>query len=101
MADVIDLSVDLRAGPRKEVRPLLADPRRKLVLIVLREGELLADHSALHPITIHCVAGAGTLTVAGEPHALAPGKLVPVDAGVVHAVRAEPAVAVLVSFFRG
>ena len=57
-------------------------------------------HSARVPITIQAVAGAGTLRVGDEQHALLPGVIVPLDAHAVHNVQADPAVAILVTFFR-
>lgn len=99
-AEILDLSVDLEVGPGRQIDKRLADDRRKLVQITLRGGEVLAEHSALHPVTIHCVAGAGALTVGEQRVHLAPGVVACLDPGVRHAVFAEPAVSILVSFFR-
>jgi quercetin dioxygenase-like cupin family protein len=100
MSEAIHLSHEVGEGKDREIHVLLADRWRKLVLIQLRRGVLLADHSARVPITIHTVAGTGTLRVGSEEHALLPGVVVPVDAHTVHNVQADPAVAILVSFFR-
>ena len=70
------------------------------MLIRLRHGALLADHSARVPVTIHALRGTGALNVAGHTYLLTPGVIVPVDAHVVHSVRAEPELAILVTFFR-
>jgi len=96
----IELPRDIGTGKDREVQTLLADPWRKLVLIRLRNGALLADHSARVPITIQAVLGKGTLRVGDSVFALSPGILVPVDAHVEHNVQAEPEVALLVTFFR-
>ena len=56
----IDLTVDLTSGPRRTIQKRFVGARRKLVQITLREGELLAEHHAVTPITIHCVAGDAT-----------------------------------------
>ncbi len=61
---------------------------------------LLADHVARVPITIQALLGKGLLNVAGETYPLTPGTIVPVDAHVAHHVRADPALAILVTFFR-
>jgi len=87
-------------GKEREVQTLLADQWRKLVLIQLRHGALLADHSAQVPITIQAVVGAGLLRVGSEEYRLTPGVIVPVDAHVVHNVQADPDLAILVTFFR-
>jgi quercetin dioxygenase-like cupin family protein len=96
----IYLPSEIGVGKDREVQILLADRWRKLVLIRLRRDALLADHSARVPITIQAVAGKGTLHVGGVAYELIPGVLVPVDADVLHNVRANPEVAILVSFFR-
>jgi len=70
------------------------------VLIQLRRGVLLADHSARVPITIQAVVGKGILHVGSDTHELVPGVIVPVDPHVLHNVRGDPELAILVSFFR-
>ncbi len=100
MSEAIQLPSEVGLGKEREVQILLADASRKLVLIRLRNGALLDDHSARFPITIQGVAGKGTLRVGDMAYPLSPGTIVPVDALAVHSVRAEPAIAILVSFFR-
>jgi quercetin dioxygenase-like cupin family protein len=100
MGEAIILPSEISSGKDREVQTILADRWRKLVVIQIRRGALLADHSAKVPITIQTLAGRGLLRVAGEEHLLVPGVLVPVDAGVVHSVQGEPDVAILVTFFR-
>src|ERR1700728_2055067 len=100
MSKAIQLPHEISDGKDREVQVLLADRWRKLVLIQLRHGVLLADHSARVPITIQAVAGAGTLRIGDEEHALLPGVIVPLDAHAIHNVQADPAVAMLVTFFR-
>ena len=100
MSKAIQLPIEVGTGKDREIQTLLADPARKLVLIRLRNGALLHDHSASFPITIQGVAGKGTLRVGSAAYPLAPGTVVPVDARAVHSVQAEPAIAILVSFFR-
>jgi quercetin dioxygenase-like cupin family protein len=87
-------------GPDRDVQILLADRWRKLVLIQLRRGALLADHTARVPITIQAVAGRGRLRVGQDEYALHPGVLVPVEAHALHNVQGEPDLAIMVSFFR-
>ena len=100
MSQAIHLPHEIGDGKDREIQILMADRWRKLVLIQLRRGVLLADHSARVPITIQAIAGTGTLRVGNEQHALLPGVLVPLDAHTVHNVQADPAVAILISFFR-
>ena len=100
MNTMIELPRNIGTGKDREVQTLLADPWRKLVLICLRNGALLADHSTRVPITIQAMLGKGTLRVGNSVFTLSPGILVPVDAHVEHNVQAEPEVALLVTFFR-
>jgi len=96
----IDLTVDLTSGPRRSIKKRFVGARRKLVQITLREGETLAEHHAVTPITIHCVAGSGELRVGDETIVLTPGIVACVDERVRHELEATPAVSVLISFFR-
>ncbi len=100
MSNTILLPHDIGEGKDREVQVLMEDRWRKLVVIKLRRGVILADHSARFPITIQALAGKGVLRVGSEEHTLLPGVLVPVDAHAVHNVQGEPDVAILVTFFR-
>ena len=100
MSDAIVLPHEMGEGKDRELQVLLADRWRKVVLIQLRRGVLLADHSARVPITIQTLAGKGRLRLGNEERELIPGVLVPVDAHVIHNVQGNPGVAILVSFFR-
>src|SRR5260221_8849137 len=100
MIKSIQLPHQIGDGKDREVRTLFADRWRKLALIQLRRGAVLDDHSARFPITIQALAGNGTLRIGDEAYELSSGVVVPVDAHVVHRVHAEPAVAILVTFFR-
>ena len=100
MSATLVLPHEIGPGPDREVQILLADRWRKLVIIQLRRGALLADHTARVPITIQSLAGKGILRLGRDVHALSPGVLVPVDAQVLHNVQGDPDVAILVSFFR-
>jgi quercetin dioxygenase-like cupin family protein len=100
MSATLLLPHEIGPGPEREVQILLADHWRKLVLIQLRRGALLADHTARVPITIQTVAGKGILRLGRDAQVLSPGVLVPVDAHILHNVQGDPDVAILVSFFR-
>jgi len=100
MSETIVLPHEIGGGKDREVQVLLADRWRKLVLIQLRRGVLLADHSARVPITIQTLAGKGMLRLGSQEQVLMPGVLVPIDAQVIHNVQGDPDVAILVTFFR-
>ena len=94
-------STNLEVGPDKQARVLFEGPRRKMMELVLRNGFSLAAHKAAEPITIQWLAGSGRLEVGGEFVGLSPGVLVTLEANEVHAVHAQPAVAILLTRFTG
>jgi quercetin dioxygenase-like cupin family protein len=100
MNPFIVLPTEIGTGKMQEVETLFADAWRRLVCIRLRQGALLADHSARVPITIHALLGRGVLQVEDEEYHLTPGMIVPVDAHARHSVQADPEIALLVTFFR-
>lgn len=98
--DILPLQTVIGPGPDTQIDRLFTGPRRTLVQITLRQGAALSAHKAAVPITIHCVAGSGTLTAAGGPTAsLTPGVLVTLAPEVVHEVVATPAVSILLTQF--
>lgn len=98
---VLALQTDIEPGTDKQVVSLFTGPGRTLVQITLRNGATLEAHKAAVPITIHCVAGSGTLRVSGQGPAvpLKPGVLVTLEPGVVHEIVAAPAVSILLTQF--
>lgn len=100
MSHPISLPHEVKEGKDREVTVLFADRWRKLVLIQLRHGAVLRDHSARFPITIQTLAGKGKLRVENQEHGLVPGTLIPMDAHVTHNVQGDPNIAILVTFFR-
>ena len=100
MTAPIVLPAEIGEGKARESKTVFQDAFRRLVLIRLRNEEVLPDHAVGDPITIQALHGKGTLNVAGRDHPLTPGVVVPLDAGVVHHVRPEPALALLVTFLR-
>lgn len=99
----LPLQTTIGEGKDRQVDVLFEGPRRKLIQITLRNGAILARHSAPVPISIQCVAGAGTLFVGEEREnvALQPGVLVTVEPGVVHEIKPNPAASVLLTQFIG
>ncbi len=99
----LPLQTSIGEGKDRQVEPLFEGARRKLIQITLRNGAVLARHSAPVPITIQGVAGSGTLYIgeAREEVALLPGTLVTIEPGVVHEVEAQPAVSILLTMFPG
>lgn len=97
---ILALQTEIGPGTDRQVVPLFKGPRRTVVQITLRNGTTLEAHKAPVPITIQCVAGSGTLSVAGQPAlALKPGVLVTLEPDVVHEIVAAPAVSILLTQF--
>jgi quercetin dioxygenase-like cupin family protein len=96
----IQTFADLNSQEPREIKVLVSDERRKVVRITLRNNDILDDHSTKTPLLIYCVQGDGILRVGGSEVALSPGILVPLDANVVHAVEARPALTLLLTLFR-
>lgn len=99
----LPLQTTIGEGKDRQVDLLFEGTRRKLIQITLRNGAILAKHSAPVPITIQCIAGEGTL-FAGEARemvALEPGALVTIEPTIVHEIQANPAVSILLTQFIG
>lgn len=98
---ILALQTAIEPGTDRQVVPLFTGPGRTLIQITLRNGATLSAHKAPVPITIHCVAGGGTLTLPGQGPAvpLKPGVLVTIEAGVVHEIVASPSVSILLTQF--
>jgi quercetin dioxygenase-like cupin family protein len=98
---VLSLQSTIGTGKDKQIEQLFDGPRRKLAQITLRNSAVLDSHKASVPITIQCVAGSGTLITGGAeaPVALAPGVLVTIEPNVMHEIKAQPSVSILLIQF--
>lgn len=74
------------AGRRAET--LIKGDRFRVVLITMRAGAHLQEHTAPGPITIQALRGDFAVTVGDEESALPAGSLISLAAGIEHAVRA-------------
>ena len=99
----LPLQTSIGEGKDRQVDLLFEGSRRKLIQITLRNGAILAKHSAPVPITIQCIVGEGTLFVgeARETVSLVAGALVTIEPTVVHEIKANPAVSILLTQFIG
>jgi quercetin dioxygenase-like cupin family protein len=98
----LNLKTEIGEGQQTEVTALFDGPRRKLIQVTLRDGGILKAHKAAEPITVMCVTGKGSFVEigSGEEICLSPGVLLTVEAEVMHEVRAEPAVSILLTKFK-
>lgn len=76
-----------RSGRRAET--LIKTDRLRVVLVTMRAGAELQEHTAPGPITIHALLGRFSITAAADHHDLAHGDLISIQTDVPHAVRAE------------
>lgn len=84
----LDLPRSAGDGAPKEVRVIDDNPHLKLVLVILRRGAVLPEHSTPMPITLQALSGSGTVRVGDRAEPLGPGRLVLVAPGASHEVTA-------------
>ncbi|MDI3339457.1 MAG: cupin domain-containing protein [Sphaerobacter sp.] len=75
------------ASGRRAATLVKADGLR-VVLVTMRRGAVLAEHTAPGPITIQALRGSFLVTVGAVERSLPAGELISVGAQVPHAVRA-------------
>lgn len=85
------LPVPLTAGPGKPVDPrVIADNDNvKAVVINLRGGAVLPEHSTPHAVAIQALSGSGEMRISGATEKLSPGRLLLLEPGVPHDVRPD------------
>ncbi|HQU90695.1 MAG TPA: hypothetical protein PLK77_00285 [Pyrinomonadaceae bacterium] len=98
----LDLGKPAR-GAVPKLTPLFEGEGRKIVMVNLVNGGVLARHKANEPISVMCIAGTGVFR-AGEnlesSQALSPGTLITLDAGIPHDVTADDWLRLLVTKFK-
>ena len=77
---------DDASGRRAET--LLKHDRLRVVLITMRSGAELREHTAPGPITIHALSGRFAVAVEEQERTLEAGGLIAIERSVKHAVRA-------------
>lgn len=87
----------------KEVKEIYNGARRRMMQVNLHNGEILAKHRANEPITVFCLAGAGTLRAGidlEDEKKLVAGTLITLEGGIEHEVVAEPEISLFVTKFK-
>lgn len=84
--EIARLTPDTPSGRRSET--LLKTPTLRVVLVTMRGGTELHEHTAPGVITIQALQGRFAVTVEGEEREMATGAFIALDADVRHAVRA-------------
>lgn len=75
-----------RSGRRAET--LIKTDRLRVVLVTMRAGAELQEHTAPGPITVQALLGRFSVSVADDEHDLAHGNLISIQSDVPHSVRA-------------
>ena len=87
----------------KDVKEIFNGARRRMLLVNLRNNEVLSKHKASEPIAVFCLAGAG-MFLAGrdleDRQKLVAGTLITLESGIEHEVAAEPEISLLVTKFK-
>lgn len=81
------------------VKILHSTPSKKIILINLKNGAVLNDHAVDCPITVLCVSGKGTFETGDKSEILIEGSVIKLAAGVVHNVKSDNEVELLVTKF--
>jgi quercetin dioxygenase-like cupin family protein len=77
------------SGARRRAETLIKSDRLRVVLVTMRAGASLHEHTAPGPITIQALRGHFTVSVEDAQRDLPQGALVAIDASVRHAVTAR------------
>lgn len=86
-----------------EVEEIFDLPHTRMIEIRLGNGAILQRHRASEPITVLCVAGKGIFNAGddlAEQMPLSPGTLLTLRTDVVHEVRAEPYIHLVLTKFK-
>ena len=76
----------LETARHRAARTLIKTPQLSVVLVAVREGGELSEHTAEGPITIHVLDGCIDLYVLGRRQTLGAGMLMSLGGGIPHSV---------------
>lgn len=97
-AYITDLSLEVEA-PKEGIlsRTLHAAGGNKTVIFAFDTGQELSEHTASRPAIIHILSGTGRLKMGGDELEAKPNTWVYMPAGLVHAVKAESPLVMLLT----
>lgn len=76
----------LETARHRAARTLIRTPLLRVVLVAVREGGEVSEHTAEGPITIHVLDGCIELYTQGRRHTLGAGMLMSLEGGIPHSV---------------
>lgn len=79
---------------------LLDDAKTKVVLFAFAAGVGLTEHVAPFPAIMEIITGEAALTVGNEPVAGKPGTWIRMAAGILHSIKAESPVVMLLTLLK-
>jgi quercetin dioxygenase-like cupin family protein len=85
----VQLSSAAAEGKAIEPRVVADTPHVKSVVITMRKGATLAEHSSPHAVVIQALSGQGKLRLGKKLEKLAPTQMLLLDPGVKHEVIAD------------
>ena len=87
LPDHLDQIVPTESGKRSQI--LIKSNEMRVVLIRMRSGGDLREHSAPGQITLHALSGRFAVNVGADEHVLIPDSLLAIDGGVRHSVECK------------
>jgi len=96
-AEIARFAPDPSSTSGRRAETLIKHDGLRVVLITMRAGATLHEHSAPGPITIHCLRGHIGVSVGNADHELQPLGLISLSPGERHAVTARDACAILLT----
>ena len=95
-ARIAAVAADLPHGGRKATT-LAKDGQLSVVLLVMDQGNEIAEHAVAGPTTVQLLSGRATLKVSGSPVHMDPGTVVVFPPNATHSLRAHERSALLVT----
>ena len=92
-----DLNLEAQVPPGGILSRTLHSAQSKTVIFAFDAGQELSEHTAARPAILHILSGQGLLKLGTDEHPAKAGTWVYMPAGLVHAVRAESPLVMLLT----
>lgn len=84
-------------GHRRQSETLAREGGTSVVMMAMEAGDIVQEHSAKGPVSVHLLRGHAILTAGGKGVELRPGQLGFMEPGLMHDLRAEQQSVVLLT----